>query len=148
MVSRDPKYRQTCKPPPFPSLHPRKSVSWQTARQDLKNEDEVIGGLQNQFKLAGSLFGLHAVRTDSGELFSMWSKRGSCLTESWGRAGQMMLRLLPSFPELGEDNLVGPHRASNQAVCLSSDEDMHAGNSITVTHSSMIPKEETAWGNV
>ena len=114
----------------------------------LGSEDEVRGGPQNQFTSAGSLFGLHAVRTDSEELFSMWSKRGSCLTESWGRAGQMMLRLLPSFPELGEDNLVGPHRASNQAVCLSSDVDMHAGNSIHCDPQFSDPKEEAAWGDV
>lgn len=78
----------------------------------------------------------------------MWSKRGSCLTESWGRTGQVMLRLLPSFPELGEDNLVGPHRASNQAICLSSDVDTHARHSIHCDPSSLIPKEEAAWGHV
>lgn len=60
----------------------------------------------------------------------------------------MMLRLLPSFPELGEDNLVGPHRASNQAVCLSSDVDMHAGNSIHCDPQFSDPKEEAAWGDV
>lgn len=78
----------------------------------------------------------------------MWSKRGSFLTESWGRAGQVMLRLLPSFPELVEDNLVGPHRASNQAICLSSEVDTRARNSFHCDTSSLIPKEEAAWGHV
>lgn len=37
---------------------------------------------------------------------------------------------------------MGPHRASNQVVCLSSDVDMHAGTPFTVTHSSVIPKKK------
>lgn len=72
---------------------------------------------------------------------------------SLGRTGQMGIRLLPSFQRerlktrSSEDNLVGPHSTSVQAVCLSSSLGTHAyWNSIRCDPKLNDPKEKSCLG--
>jgi hypothetical protein len=55
-------------------------MNWQNC-WDLKSEDEDRGGLQNQFKLAGSSFVLHASERTLYNYSSMLAGEKSCLNE-------------------------------------------------------------------
>lgn len=130
MVSRDPNSQNhataltvQANAQTLPLSKPPSQKVCELADGSLGSEDEVRGGPQNQFTLAGSLFGLHAVRTDQRSYSQCGAREG--LGSHWelGQGWTDDVKIIAILPRTRWGQPVGPHRASNPGqLCLSSDE--------------------------